>query len=132
MTAQPETGRELDRTIELDAFGLDAARGEVAAGDLRVLCRHPNVARASDIAVLDAVGCRGHREAAMTDIEVERSVNLGIVEFHQHIIAGDAELSGAEGDESGRIEAADTDQIETGLACAKAKLPRRRVIKGRL
>src|ERR1700730_10635708 len=123
MTGEAETGRELDRTVELDAFGLHAARREVAAGDLRVLCRHPNVARAYDIVVLDAVGRRGHREAAMTDIEVEWSVNLGIVEFHQHIIAGDAELSGAEGDESGRIETADADQIETGLACGKAELP---------
>ena len=36
MTAEPKTGRELDRTVELDAFGLDAARGEMTPRDLGI------------------------------------------------------------------------------------------------
>src|SRR6266436_4901867 len=37
LPAQADGGRELHRTVELDALGLDAARGEMAARDLRVL-----------------------------------------------------------------------------------------------
>src|SRR5437660_11336784 len=88
------------------------------------------MARSSEVGLPERVRGRRDGEAAMPDIEVERRVNLRIVEFHQHIIAGDAELCGAEGDKSGGIEAAHADQIETGLAGSEAQLARSGVVEG--
>ena len=58
------------------------------------------------------LGRRGHGHTAMPDIEIERRVDLGIIELHQHVVAGDPELGGAEGDEGRDIEAAHPDQVE--------------------
>src|SRR5271165_29432 len=99
------------------------------AGNLRVLCRHAHMARSPDVGLPERVRRRRDGEAAMPDIEIERRIDLRIVEFHQHIVAGDAELCRAEGDKSGGIEAADADQVETGLAGSKAELPRRGVLE---
>src|SRR5207248_2494254 len=90
------------------------------------------MARSSEVGLPERVRGRRDGEAAMPDIEVERRVNLRIVELHQHIIAGDAELCGPERDKSGGIEAAHTDQIETGLAGREAELARSGVVEGRL
>src|SRR5215469_13616256 len=68
----------------------------------------------------------------MTDIEIERSVDFGIVEFHQYVVAGNTELGAAKGDKSGGVEAAHPDQVEPGLARAKPQLPGRRIVKGGL
>src|SRR5215472_6834105 len=92
VATKTEVRSELDRTVELDAFRLDAARGEMAAGDLRVFRSHPDMARPRDIFARSAIGGHRHREMAVPEGEVEGCVNLGIVEFHQHIVAGDAEL----------------------------------------
>src|SRR3974377_86078 len=43
VAAEAKVRGELDRTVQLDAFRLDAARGKMAAGDLGVFCGHPNV-----------------------------------------------------------------------------------------
>ena len=67
----------------------------------------------------------------MTNIEIEWRVNLRIIEFHQHIIACDAELGGAKRDETGDIETAHADQIETGIGGSKAQFARFRIGKGR-
>ena len=69
---------------------------------------------------------------AVPDIKVERRVNLGIVEFHQHIIAGNAELGSAEGDEGGDVKAAHSYQIKSRSARGKAEFARVRVVKGGL
>ncbi len=114
--AEPQTRRQLDRAVELDAFRLDPSRRKMPAGNFRVLRRDAHMARSSDVGLPERVRRRRDGEAAMPDIEVERRVDLRIVEFHQHVIAGDAELSGAEGDKGGGIEAAHADQIETRLA----------------
>src|SRR5207302_5519469 len=90
------------------------------------------MARSSEVSLPERVRGRRDGEAAMPDIEVERRVNLRIVEFHQHVIAGDAELCGSEGDKSGGIEAAHADQIETGLGGSEAQLARSGVVEGRL
>src|SRR5215469_4074101 len=122
--ADPQTWSKLDRTVELDAFGLDAARRKMAAGHLRVFCCDADMARPFDILSRWRIPRRRDREAAMTDIEVERSVNLRIVELHQHIIAGNAELRGAESNKGGGVKAAHPDQVEPGFTRLEAKLPR--------
>ncbi len=109
MAAQPQLWRQLDRAIQFDAFRLDSASGEMAAGDFRVFGRHPDMAPAARVFLAGLVLRRCDRHSAMPDIEVERRVDLGIIEFHQHVIAGDAELRRAERDKAGDIEAADAD-----------------------
>src|SRR5215469_7684618 len=68
----------------------------------------------------------------MPDIEVEQRIDFRIIEFHQHIIARDAELGGTEGDKGGSIEAAHPDQVEVGVARSKSQLARGGVVEGRL
>ena len=80
----------------------------------------------------DPIGGRGDRDVAMPDIQIERRVDLGIVEFHQYVVAGDAELGRAEGDKGRDIEAAHADQIEAGVAGRKAQPARCRVVEGGL
>src|SRR5260370_1027992 len=132
MTAETEMGGELDRAVELDAFGLNTAGGEMAAGNLRIFGRYPDVAPACDILTCGPVGGSRDRDMAVPDIEVERRVNLGIIELHQYVIAGNAELSRAEGDKGGHVEAADADQIEAAFAGGEAELTRRRIVEGAL
>ena len=62
------------------------------------------------------------RQPAMTDAEIERRVDFRIVEFHQHVVAGDAELRRAEGDEGCDVERADADQVEAGDVGGEAQL----------
>src|SRR5260370_31176844 len=103
---EPETRRQLDRAVELEAFRLDTVGRKMPAGNFRVLCRDAHMARSSNVGLPERV--RRHRdgEPAMADLEIERRVNLRIVELHQHVIAGDGELGGAGGDKSVGIEAA--------------------------
>src|SRR5205085_5105254 len=123
-------GRQLDRAVQLDAFGLDAAGGKMAAGHLRVFGGDPDMTPAARILLTDLVcGCR-HSHPAMADIEVERRVDLRIIEFHQDIVAGDAELSGAESDKGRDIEAADADQVEPRRGRGETQLARARVGEG--
>src|ERR1700739_3340645 len=126
---ETEMRGEFDRAVQLDAFRLDAARREMAAGNLRVFCGHSDVARAPDILPRGPVGSRRHRETTKADAEVEWSVNLGIVELHQYVVAGDGELGGAEGDKGGDVKAAHADQIEARLAGREAELARVGILK---
>src|SRR5580658_7585807 len=132
MAAQAQARRQLDCAVELDAFRLDPARGEVAPRDLRVLCCYPDMARLTAVLARDPVDRRGHGNVAVSDLKIERRVDLRIVEFHQHVVTGDAELSRAEGDKSRDIETPQADQIEIGLAGREAQPARRGVFEGRL
>ena len=99
-------------------------------GDLRVFGGYSNVARAADVSTRRAIGGRCDCEMAMPYIEIERGINLGIIKFHQHIIAGDAELGSAKGDESSDVKAAHPDQIKSGGAGGEAQLAGFRILKG--
>ena len=117
--AQAERRRQLHRAVELDAFRLDAARGEVPAGDLRVLGRDADMAPAARIVAADHLGGLGDRQPAVADLEVERRVELGIVELHQHVVADDAELRRAERDEGRDVEARTRMMSRSGSLVAK-------------
>ena len=110
----PMLGASSIAPLQLDAFRLDAARGEMAARDLRILGGDAHMAPAPGIVVPDILLGRGDDHAADADVEVERHVDLGIVEFHQHVVAGDAEMRRAEGDEGRDIEIAHADHVEVG------------------
>ena len=63
------------------------------------------------------------------DAEVERRVDLRVIELHQHVGAADADLGGAERDEGGDVEAAHADDVERRVVGGEAKsagCPRRR------
>src|SRR5581483_4431153 len=51
VAAEAEAGPELDRAVQFDALGLDAARGEMPAGDLWVFGGDAQVAPAARVAV---------------------------------------------------------------------------------
>ena len=89
---QAEAGGQLHGAVQVHHFGMDAAGGEMAAGDVGIFRRdpHPRPARADR-------RCRrsrglGDRDAAGADAEVERRVDFGVVELHQHVGAADADL----------------------------------------
>src|SRR4051812_13733614 len=104
----------------------------MTAGDLRVFGRHPDMTPAARIFLLGFILGRCDRHPAMADIEVKRGVDLGIIEFHQHIVAGDAKLSSAERDKTGDVETAHADQVETWIGGGKAQLARLWIDEGRL
>ena len=74
MAAETEMWGEFDRTVQLDAFRLNAACREMAAGKLRVFRGDPDVARAPDILPRDPVCSRRDRDMAMPDLEVQRAL----------------------------------------------------------
>ena len=117
--AQSQLRRQFHRAVELDAFRLHAARREMPRRDLGILGRDADVAPARP-------GRRfghqllgfGDHQPAFADAEVERRVDLRIVELHQDVVAGDPDLRGAEGDESGDVEAAHPDDAEPRILVA--------------
>src|SRR3954454_11478755 len=113
--AEPERGRQLHRARELDALRLHAARGEVAARDLRILGGNAHVAPAPRIVAARHLGGLCDRQPALADAEVDRRVDLGVVELHQHVGAGDAEMGGTERHEGRDVERAHADDIEVGM-----------------
>ena len=114
LPAQADARRQLHGAAELDAFGLHAARGEMAAGDLGIFGGDAHMAPARGIVAAGILLGRRDDEAAVPDLEIERRVDLGIVELHQHVVAGDAEMRRAEGDEGRDVEVAHADDVEAG------------------
>ena len=80
-----------EQRCELPQHGLHAARGEVAARHLGVLGGDAHMAPASRVVVARHLDRLGHGQAALADAEIDRRVDLGIVELHQHIGAADAD-----------------------------------------
>ena len=130
--AEPQSGRQLHRPRQPDAFGLHAAGGKMAPGDLGVFGRDADMAPARRIVGLGERGGLRHREPAAADLQIDRGVDLGIVEFHQHVAADDAQRRGAEGDEGGDIEAAHPDDLDLRPAGAEAELAALGIVEGGL
>ena len=99
-SARPDQRRDLDRAVELDDLGDDAARLQVAAGDLGELGR---VAQVDLRALVDrAVRGLGDHHAAAPDAEIERLVEIAVL-LLQHVAPGDAEVGGAVLDVGGHV-----------------------------
>ncbi len=114
---------------EPDAFGLHAARGEMAPGDFRIFRGDADMAPARGVVVARELGRLRHRQAAAADLQVDGGIDLGIVEFHQHVAADDAQCRCTEGYERRHIEAAHSDDLDVAPVGAKAQLPVGRIAK---
>src|SRR5579883_852667 len=130
LPAQADARRELHGAVELDALRLHASCREMPARDLGIFGGDAHMAPPRGIIAAGILGGRGDHEAAMPDLEVERRVDLGVLELHQHIVAGDAKMGGAEGDESRHVEIPDADHVEAGKIGAEAKLTRLGIVEG--
>src|SRR5215468_7711000 len=130
--AEPERGCELHRARQLHAFGLHAAGGEVPARHLGILGGNAHMAPTARIVAARHLDGLGHSQPALADAEIDRGIDLRVVELHQHVGAGDAEVSGAEGDEGCDIEGAHADDVEIGVIGGEAKLARLGIGEGRL
>src|SRR5262249_26283611 len=111
-----------ESSVELDAFRLHAALGKVAAGDLRILGRDPKMAPALGILPAGELLPLGDGQMAASHLEVERRGELRINEFHQHVVAADREMGGAEGEKGRHVEGADADDGDRGMVGAEAEL----------
>ena len=130
--AQAQRRRKLHRAVQLDAFRLHAPRGKMPPGDIGIFGRDTDMAPLPRI-VLEAQLFRlGDRQPAFADTEIQRRVNLGIFEFHQNVVAGNAEMGRAEGDEGGDIEAAYPDNPHRIMIGGEVQLARFGIEKGRL
>ncbi len=109
---------------QLYALGLHAARGEVAARHLGILGGDAHVAPAPRIVAARHLDGLGDGQPTLADAEVDRRVDLRIVEFHQHVGAGDAEMRRAEGYEGRHVEGAHADDVEIVVIGREAELPR--------
>src|SRR5579859_1191561 len=130
--AQAEAGRQLHCAVQLDAFRLHAALGEMLGGDGGVFGGDANMAPARRIVLAGQFDRFGHRQMAFADAEIERGIDLGIVELHQHVIAGDADLGGAERDEGGDVEGAHADDVDMRMVGGKAECAGFRIVEIRL
>src|SRR5579883_2805054 len=126
---QPHRRREFHRAVELDAFGLHAAAGEMPARDLGIFGGNAHRTPARRIVVAEILRRRGDDEPTLADAEIERRVDFGVLEFHQHVAAGDAHVRTAEGDEGGDVEIADADDVEIVVVGAEAELARVRIVE---
>ena len=118
---QAKAGGQLHRAVQGDDFGLDAAAGEMPAGDVGVFAGDADAGELGKLGQPGFVLRLGDGNAAMADIEVERGVNFRVVEFHQHVAAANADLGGAEGNEGGDVEGADADDVEAGMVGGEAQ-----------
>src|SRR5471030_1022253 len=119
--AEAERWRQLHRAGELHALGLHAARGEVAARHLGILGGDTHMTPAARIVLARHLDRLGYGQAALADAEIDRRVDLGIVELHQHVVARDAEVRGAKGHESSNVERAHADDVEVGMVGGEAQ-----------
>src|SRR5258707_14817671 len=122
--AEPQRGRQLHGARQLHALGLYAARGEVAARHLGILGGNADVAPAARIVAARHLGRLGDGQPALADAEIDRRIDLGVVELHQHVGAGDAEGRGAEGHEGRHVEGAHADDVEIVVIGGEAQLAR--------
>src|SRR5690606_10630291 len=83
MRGKTESRRNLHRTVQLDALGLNALRLEPAARGRRIFRRDPDMALAK--ARRGGALRPRERQAAMTDAEVDGRVKLGIIELVDNI-----------------------------------------------
>ena len=102
--------RQFHRTIELDDLGLHAEARIVFACNLRVFGRDPRAA-------IDQARLRrpGHRQTATRNLEIQRLVVVTALVFHQHVLAGNAEVGRAVFDISRHVGGADHQQAYTRL-----------------
>ncbi len=122
--AEAKRRRQLHGARQLHALGLHAARGEVAARHLGILGGDAHVAPAPGIVAARHLDRLGHGQPALADTEIDRRVDLGIVELHQHVGAGDAEVRRAKGHEGRHVEGAHADDVEVGVVGGEAELAR--------
>lgn len=118
--------------MQADAIGLHAAGGEMAAGEMRIFGRDADMAPPRRIVGMGELLRLGDHQPAMADMQVERGVDLRIVELHQHVAAGDAEMRRPEGDEGADIEAADADDVDVRTVGPEAELAVVGIVERRL
>ncbi len=68
----------------------------------------------------------------MAEIEVERRVDFRIIELHQHVVAGHADMRGAEGHEGRDIEIAHPDDVQSRHVGLETELAGFRIVEGSL
>ncbi len=125
----PSWVRQLHGAVELDALGLHAARREMPARDLRICGGDAHAAPARGLVLLRDLPRRRDHEPAMADLEIERRVDLRVFEFHQHVVAGDAQMRRAESDEGRHVEIAHAHDVEVPVVGLEAQLARVLVIE---
>src|SRR3546814_16899479 len=105
MRGEPQLRRNLHRTVELDALGLNPLPLEPAARGRGIFRRDADMAGAPETggARRRAVRGAGKRQAAMADAQIDRRVKLRIVELVDHVRPDDAELCRAMRSEERRV-----------------------------
>ena len=96
----------------------------MALGKARIFGCDANVTPAPWIVGLSQFLGLGHHQPTAADTEVERSVDFRKIEFHQHVITDNTELSAAEGDKGGNVETADPNDLEAGMIAVETQLTR--------
>ncbi len=127
--AKAKARRQFHGPAQLDALGLNAALGEVAPSDLRVLCGDAHVAPAAGIVAFHQGAGLGHGQAAVADLQVDRGIELRVVELHDHVVAGHAQVGRAKGHEGRHVEAPDPDNLQVSVVGGEAELARLLVVE---
>ncbi len=109
---QAHERRQLHRAVKLDDVGLDALGGEVALGGFDVLGGDAQARPALRVVARSQARGLGHHQPAARDPEVEQFVETVALVFHEHVLAGDAEVGGAEAHVGRHVGGADDHELE--------------------
>src|SRR3546814_20850527 len=91
--------------MRISDWSSDVCSSDLLGGDA-------DVAPTAGSVALGEAPRRRHRKAAVADLEIDRGVELRIVELHQHVVAGNPNMGGADGDEHGDVEDEHQDDID--------------------
>ena len=130
-SAQTERGRELHRSVEVDAFRLNTSGGKMASRDRWILCGNANVAPTGWIITGTQFRRFRNREMALADTEIERCIDFGILEFRQDITPSHRQLSATEGDKGRDIETTHPYDGNMRMICSELQLARIGIVERR-
>ena len=112
--------RQFHRTVQMHDFRLNATRGEMALGDIRVF-RGDRHARPAARIIRDGVHRFGNRNPAAANAQIKRRVDFRVVKLHQHIGTTNANRRRAMRHEGRDIEGADANDIHCRIIGGEAE-----------
>ena len=83
-------------------------------GDLRVFGGNANMAPPCRVVLFAEILLLGDHHAAIANSQIQRRINLRVVEFQQHVLPGNTELGRAKGDKRRDVERPDPQYRQIG------------------
>ena len=124
MAGKSERGRELDRSVQLDAFGLHALACKISSGQVRILRGDADVRGLWQplVVCVGAMRGRGEAEATGSYFQVQRNVQVFAARLVEDIASDDPEVCRAECHQRCDIEGANAQDRQILLFVCEQQL----------